>query len=51
MKILAFSIAVLLISVSINATAAVIGSDYGDDIVAVYVISTQKLKDLSARLR
>lgn len=36
MKILALGIAVLLISVSINATAAVIGSDYSDDIVAVY---------------
>lgn len=41
MKILAFSIAVLLISVSINATAAVIGSDYGDDIVAVYHFNSE----------
>ena len=35
MKILAFSIAVLLVSIPITY-ARVIGSDYGDDIVAVY---------------
>ena len=36
MKVFAFGLAVLLISVSINATAAVIGGGFGDDIVAVY---------------
>ena len=36
MKVFAFGLAVLLISVAINAAAAVIGSDFGDDIVVVY---------------
>ena len=36
MKVLALSVAILLISVPIKTDAAVIGGDYNDDIVAVY---------------
>ena len=36
MKVLALSVAILLISVPIKTNAAVIGGDYNDDIVAVY---------------
>ena len=36
MKVLALSVAVLLISMPIKTNAAVIGGDYNDDIVAVY---------------
>ena len=41
MKVFTLCIAVLLISVSMKATAAVIGSDYGDDIVAVYHFNSE----------
>ena len=41
MKVFVFSIAVLLISVPINTDASVIGSDYSDDIVAVYHFNSE----------
>lgn len=41
MKILALSITVLLISVPINTYARVIGSDFSDDIVAVYHFNSE----------
>ena len=41
MKVLALSIVVLLMLVPINTFARVIGSDYGDDIVAVYHFNSE----------
>ena len=41
MKVLALSIAVLLMSVPIKAFARVIGSGYSDDIVAVYHFNSE----------